>query len=121
MKYTIQIPLIISVYFSITIFYTFYENSSIWMDILWAVYKNATLVACFYLMFQGKKIIWTDKLFLGIAIINVSIQSIMLTICPFSDYETKKLHFDRFAWFTILCAITSISIYLNELFSGTNN
>lgn len=116
MKYSVKIPLLVSLYFGLTAIYTFCQCSSIWMDVLWACYKNFTIIACLLFLFKGEKVIWADKLFIGVMIINVAVQSGMYVICPFASVNVKTFFFDYFGWFTVLCGASAISYYLNELF-----
>jgi len=114
-RYSIKLPIFITVYFVLTVLYTWAKIDSEWMNVFWACYKNLTLVACFYFIYKAEKILWTDKIFLlGAIIINV-IQTLMYPLCPLSTSEQKIFYFDMYGWFVVLTGVSCIILYINEL------
>lgn len=118
MKYSVKIPLLVSLYFGLTALYTFVQCDSMWMDVLWACYKNFSLMACLVFMFSGGRVIWADKLFIGVMLINLAIQSGMYIVCPFASKEVRIVFFNYYGWFTVLCGVSALTYYLHELFTG---
>lgn len=102
----------------VTVAYQMSPITNEWTTVFWACYKNLMIVACLYFLYNRSKILHTDKIFIGGAIITNIIQSLMYTLCPISTDEQKVWYFGKYAWFVALVAVVCIILYLNELFYG---
>lgn len=102
-------------FFFITCFYAWWDQNNEWTAVFWASYKNLTIIGCLYFLYERHKIIYSDKIFIGGAIIVNSIQSFMYLLCPFSTDGQKVWFFSKFAWFVLLVSVVCIILYLKEL------
>ena len=121
MRYSLKIPLFITLFFATTIFYVFLQVNNEWTAVFWAGYKNGMIIACLSFLCRPERTIYTDRIFIRGAIIANSIQAIMYLLCPLSTDAQKVFYFHIYGWFVISIALGCIGLYLNELLGGHSN
>ena len=104
-----------SVFFAITCFYAWWDLNNAWTAVFWACYKNLMIVACLYFLYSPVKLLYTDKVFIGGAIITNMVQAFMYVLCPLSTEEQKQCYFDLYAWFVFLVGAVCITLYIKEI------
>lgn len=80
-----------------------------------------TIIGCLYFLYHRAKILHTDKIFIGGAMIAVSIQSAMYLLCPFSTEGQKLFYFDLYNWFVVLIGSVCIILYFKDILGGERN
>jgi hypothetical protein len=114
LKYSIQIPVFITLFFAATIFYVFLQTNNAWTAVFWAAYKNGMIIGCLYFLCSTKTV-HTDRIFLRGAIMTNLIQAVMYLLCPFSTGAQKVFFFTLYGWFVVLIGAGCIGLYLKEL------
>lgn len=79
------------------------------------------IIGCLYFLYQRAKILYTDKIFIGGAIITNATQTLMYLLCPFSTDAQKVCYFSKYAWFVVLVGLVCIILYINELLGGNSD
>lgn len=118
MRFSFKIPLFITLFFVVTVYYTFVTMDSEWVKVFWAAYKNLMIIGCLYFMMSYEKPLWSDRLFIRSCLLVNGLQTLLYLICPFSTDKQKVFYFDIFAWFVVLVSLTTVIIYIYELVNG---